>query len=402
MQKYKYTAFNLNKKKFTGTFLAESEDHLREELAKQNLFLISAKPVADKSPNPFFSTSSKVKISEITNFCRQFSILTNSGISIVDSLGMLKEQSYSSLLKRVLEMVHEDVKAGLLLSEALEKHPKIFPEFFRSMTYVGEMSGSLDTVLNDLASYYEMDDKMRRKLKGAMAYPLVLLGLMVGILALVFVFVIPTFQQALGEMDIEMPALTLAIFKMSGFVVDNILIIFVAVVLIIVAFRIFAGTAKGRELFDKLKLTLPIMKNINVNTIASRFAHGFGLLLVSGMDLVDSMKVMVNVFGNKDVEKRFNLAIDEVERGASLTMTLDKYQLFPQIMLQMVSVGEKTGSLDEILPRAAKYYDEQVEIALGSLSTVLQPIMLVVMGGVIAVVFMAVYGPILSIIQTIQ
>ena len=163
MQKYKYTAFNLNKKKFTGTFLAESEDHLREELAKQNLFLISAKPVADKSPNPFFSTSSKVKISEITNFCRQFSILTNSGISIVDSLGMLKEQSYSSLLKRVLEMVHEDVKAGLLLSEALEKHPKIFPEFFRSMTYVGEMSGSLDTVLNDLANYYEMDDKMRRK-----------------------------------------------------------------------------------------------------------------------------------------------------------------------------------------------------------------------------------------------
>ena len=120
------------------------------------------------------------------------------------------------------------------------------------------------------------------------------------------------------------------------------------------------------------------------------------------MDLVDSMKVMVNVFGNKDVEKRFNLAIDEVERGASLTMTLDKYQLFPQIMLQMVSVGEKTGSLDEILPRAAKYYDEQVEIALGSLTTVLQPIMLVVMGGVIAVVFMAVYGPILSIIQTIQ
>lgn len=129
MQKYKYQAININKKKFTGTFLAESEDHLREELAKQNLFLISAKAVADTSPNSFFSTSGKVKISEITNFCRQFSILTNSGISIVDSIGMLKEQSYSPLLKKVLDMVHEDVKAGFLLSEAFEKHPKVFRSF---------------------------------------------------------------------------------------------------------------------------------------------------------------------------------------------------------------------------------------------------------------------------------
>ncbi|NLB61762.1 MAG: type II secretion system F family protein [Clostridiales bacterium] len=402
MQKYKYQAININKKKFSGTFLAESEDHLREELAKQNLFLISARAVADTSPNAFFSTSGKVKISEITNFCRQFSILTNSGISIVDSIGMLKEQSYTPLLKKVLDMVHEDVKAGLLLSEALEKHPKIFPEFFRSMTYVGEMSGSLDTVLNDLANYYEMDDKMRRQMKGAMAYPLVLVGLMVAILALVFVFVIPTFQGALADMDVEMPALTMAIFNMSGFIVDNWMLMFIIVILIVVGFRVYGGTAKGKENLDRLKLKLPIVKNINTNIIASRFAHGFGLLLVSGMDLVDSMKVMVNVFGNKDVEKRFGLAIDEVEKGSSLTTTLNKYEMFPQIMLQMVSVGEKTGSLDEILPRAAKYYDEQVEIALGSLTTVLQPIMLVVMGGVIGVVFMAVYGPILSIIQTIQ
>ena len=402
MQKYKYVAIDINKKKFSGSFLAESEEALKAELAAQGLFLVSAKAVSDKSPSAsFFSTSSKVKLTEITNFCRQFSILINSGISIVESLEILKNQPYSSLFKSIIENVHEDVKSGLLLSEALDKHEKVFPEFFRSMTYVGEMSGSLDAVLSDLANYYELDDKIKRQIKGAMAYPLVLVFLVIGVILLMFLFVVPTFREALANLDVEMPMLTMIIFNMSQFFLDYWHIILGSIVLLVILIKVYISTETGRYQWDTLKLKAPIIKPITVNTVASRFTHGFSLLITSGMDLVDAMKVMTNVFGNKNIEAKFVKATDDVQRGASLTVALNTYEIFPDMLIQMVSVGEKTGQLDEVLQRSCNFYDEQLTIALTSLTTVIQPIMLVIAGGVIGIMFLAIYSPILQIIQTL-
>lgn len=402
MQKYKYQAIDINKKKFSGTFLAENEEALKAQLASQGLFLVSAKPVSDKSPTAsFFSTSSKVKLTEITNFCRQFSILINSGISIVESLEILKNQPYSSLFKSILDVVHEDVKAGLLLSEAFDKHEKTFPEFFRSMTYVGEMSGSLDAVLSDLANYYEMDDKVKRQIKGAMTYPIVLMLLVVGIILLMFLFVVPTFKDALANLDVEMPFITMAIFNMSQFFQDNWYIIFGVVILLFILIKVYIGTEGGRYQWDTFKLKAPVLKAIEVNTVASRFTHGFSLLITSGMDLVDAMKVMANVFGNKNIESKFRKATDDVQRGSSLTVALNTYEIFPDMLIQMVSVGEKTGQLDEVLQRSCSFYDEQLAIALNSLTTVIQPVLLAIAGTVIGVMFMAIYSPILQIIETL-
>ena len=402
MQKYKYTAIDINKKKYNGSFLAEDEESLKTQLSAQGLFLVSAKPIADGNVKAsFFSVSSKVNLTEITNFCRQFSILINAGISIVESLEILKNQPYSSLFKSILEYVHEDVKSGLLLSEALDKHDKVFPDFFRSMCYVGEMSGSLDGVLSDLANYYELDDKIKRQIKGAMSYPLILVFLVIGIIVLMFVVVVPTFKDALANMDVEMPALTMAIFNMSEFFSKNWYIVVGILALIAVLVKVYVSTEQGRYNFDLFKLKFPVISNITVNTIASRFTHGFSLLITSGMDLVDAMKVMTNVFGNKVIEGKFTKATDDVQRGTSLTTALTTYEIFPDMLIQMVSVGERTGQLDEVLLRSCSYYDEQLSIALGSLTTVIQPVLLVIAGAVIAVMFIAVYGPILSIIQTI-
>ena len=327
--------------------------------------------------------------------------MINAGISIVESLEILKNQPYSSLFKSILEYVHEDVKSGLLLSEALDKHDKVFPDFFRSMCYVGEMSGSLDGVLSDLANYYELDDKIKRQIKGAMSYPLILVFLVIGIIVLMFVVVVPTFKDALANMDVEMPALTMAIFNMSEFFSKNWYIVVGILALIAVLVKVYVSTEQGRYNFDLFKLKFPVISNITVNTIASRFTHGFSLLITSGMDLVDAMKVMTNVFGNKVIEGKFTKATDDVQRGTSLTTALTTYEIFPDMLIQMVSVGERTGQLDEVLLRSCSYYDEQLSIALGSLTTVIQPVLLVIAGAVIAVMFIAVYGPILSIIQTI-
>ena len=241
----------MNKRKFKGQFLAENEDDLRLQLSRQKLYLIKAVPISSKPPSAFFTVSGKVKTKELTTFCRQFAIMINSGISIIDSLAILRDQSYSRYFKSVISMVYDDVKVGVLLSKAMEKHKKVFPQFFTSMTYVGEQSGMLDEVLISIADYYETDAKIKSKTKSAMIYPIFLAILMLAIVVLMVAFVIPTFEKALAELDVEMPPLTVAIMNISHWFIENwkYLVIGVAGLVLIIV------------LIDKLYLLL--LKNLD-------------------------------------------------------------------------------------------------------------------------------------------
>lgn len=398
MQKYKYVAVNLQKKKFTGTFIAENENHLARQLAEQNLYLISARPVSDGSPSAFFTVSG-MKTGELTTFSRQFAIMINSGVSILNTLSILKEQSFSGYFRKVLEVVYEDVKSGVMLSEAMKKHKRVFPEFFQSMVYVGEASGALDKVLSSLADYYETDAAIKQKSRGAMIYPLMLLLLTVGIVVLMMVFVIPTFRNALSSLEIEMPALTMAIYNISDFFLTYWKELILAVAAVVGGIVVFGRTKKGRYFFDWLRIQTPFIGKVNTNLITARFARGFGLLLSSGMDVLDAMEVISVVLGNRYVEKKFRGAIEDVRQGMSLTMAFETRRLFPDILIQMVSVGEKTGTVDEVLLRSCAFFDSQVESSLSAMTTVLQPLMLVIMGVVVGVMFIAVYSPMLSIMN---
>lgn len=401
MKKYKYTAININRKKFNGIFLADSEEHLRKQLSEQQLFLVSCKIVSDKSPNPFFSLTGKISIKELTSFCRQLSIMLNSSIEIVNCLEVLKNQSYSGYFKQVLKMIYEDVKAGKLLSEAMEKHKKIFPDFFRNMVYVGEMSSSLEKILNNVADYYETEQKTRGKVKSAMVYPITLMVMMVGILAIMLVFVVPTFRNSLSQLDIEMPALTLAIFNASDFFLENWKTIFLALIGVWLAIKLFKRTKSGRYFFDTLKIKMPFIKKYQIASVTSKFSRGFSLLLASGMNMVDCMEVIKKVLGNKFVEKKFEKAIEDVKKGVKLTKALETMEIFPVMLIQMVSVGEKTASLEDVLLRSCDYFDEQLQIALNSLTSLLQPALMLFMGVLIGVIFIAVYSPLISIMENL-
>ena len=196
MQKYKYTAVNLENKKIKGTFIANDEKDLAEQLAKQSLYLVSSSIYSGNTPSAFFTLGTgKITLPELTSFCRQFAIMLNTHVPLLECLDILKTQSFSGYFRKILEVIYDDVKGGMLLSEALDKHAKVFPDFFRSMTYVGEMSGRLDVVFNALADYYERDASMRQKLKSAMAYPIVLLALTFVIAIAMLVFIIPTMKD---------------------------------------------------------------------------------------------------------------------------------------------------------------------------------------------------------------
>ena len=401
MEKFKYVAVDVDKKRFRGSFLAESESHLREQLAQQNLYLVKCKQVNASTPSSFWSVSGKVKTSELTTFCRQFSIMITSGISIVDSVAVLKQQSYSSYLKSVLEFVHEDINSGSLLSEAMKKHPNAFPDFFRNMVYVGEMSGSLDNVLSSIADYYESDNKIKKQVKSALSYPIMLVAMLFAVMILLVVFVIPTFMDALGNMDVTMPAIALALYDISQFIIRNWQIIFLIVLVIVVGIIIFHSTETGKMFFDMLKVKTPLIKKIQIALQASRFARCFSLLLASGMDVLEALEVVNVILGNRYVEKEFKLIVDDVRQGKSLTESLGNHKLFPDMLQQMVAVGEKTGQLDSVLGRCCSYFDEQVATTLTSVTGIIQPVILACLGGVIGVVFYAVYSPMLEIMTSL-
>lgn len=403
MQKYKYIAVNLQKRKIRGIFIAKDEEDLALQLAKQSLFLVSAKPYSGGTPSAFFTLGTgKVSMGELTTFCRQFSIMLNTHIPILDCLDILKNQPYSSYFRNILAVVYEDVQSGMLMSEALDKHAKVFPNFFRSMIKVGELSGKLDIVLTSLADYYETDSELRRKVKSALSYPMMLAGMTLGIIVLMLTLVVPTFRETLAELGVEVTGLTAAVYAVSDFVLEWWRLILAGAVMIGLLVFAISRTEFGGYAIDVLKLKLPIIKSIQINMITARFARGFALLLSSGMDLNEAMYATEIVIGNKYLTKRFHEATEAVRGGMSLTNAFESYKLFPPMMIQMITIGEKTNALDDVLMRSCNFFDTQVETSMNSLANKIQPIMLLIMGAIIGTLFLAVYSPMISIMTGLE
>ena len=288
--KYKYTAVNMNNEKIEGVFIAKDEKDLAKQLAKQNLFLVSSSVYSGDTPNAFFTLGTgKITLPELTTFCRQFAIMLTTHIPILDCLDILKNQPFSTFLKKILQVVYEDVKSGLQLSEALQKHKKVFPDFFRNMVRVGEVSGKMDSVFNSIADYYESDSELKRKAKSALSYPIMLLGMTVGIFILMIVMIVPTFKDALSSLDVEVEGITKILYDVSDYFLENWRNILLYAVVIIGLIFLILQTEKGKYAVDVIKLKIPFVKTVTRNMITARFARSFGLLLSSGMDLNDAL-----------------------------------------------------------------------------------------------------------------
>lgn len=400
MPTYKYVAVNLQKQKFKGKFIAEDETDLAIQLTKQNLYLVSASEYKGGTPSAFFTLGTgKVSLGELTTFCRQFAIMTTSGIQVLDCLEVLKTQSFSSYFKAILHIIADDVKSGDMLSTALDKHKRVFPDFFVSMVHVGEASGRLETVFISLADYYESDAAIRRKARSALAYPLMLAGMTVAITVLMLAFVVPTFKDVLADLEVKPEGFTAVIYGISDFLTEYWRIIVLAVFAFAGLLFAFLKTAVGKRAYDIFKIKCPFIGRITVELITARFARAFSILLSSGMDLASALDSTALILGNSYVEKRFRAASEDVRHGITITDAFRKYNIFPEMMTQMLSVAERTNSLDEVLGRSCRFFDEQVEASLNSVTSKIQPIMLLIMGTVIGSLFLVVYALMLSIMN---
>lgn len=401
MQKYKYTATDKSGKKIKGNFVANSEAEMKEMLMKAGYFVTSSRQVSSADLSNVL-TVGKVKVSELSQFCNQFSVMISAGISIVEAINVSVTQSYSGKLKNALLKIQEDLKQGLLLSEAMAKHPKIFPEFFSSMVYVGETAGCLDVVLVSVAQYYELEQKTKKKILGALIYPIILLVMLVGVVIIMLGFVIPTFITSLSKMGTDMPAITMAVFNLSIFFQDYGVITILIILFIIFGLVMLRFVPSVREFYDMLKVKLPVFKRINMSVFTSRFCRSLGLLLSSGADSLSSLVSLRKTISNRYLGKQFDRVINNVKIGMPLSSALASEMNVSPIMIQMIIVGEKTGELAQVLNKTAPYFDAQTEASLNVITTTVQPAVIIMLGGIIAVLFVAMYAPILSIIQSVQ
>ena len=402
LKKFVYVAKDLNGNKIKGTYIADDQQYVVDSLTKRNLFVEKIKTVSGKAPSAFFTVSGRVSLKEITNFCKQFSVLISSGISIIDAILTLKEQQFSSLLRKTLEKVEDDLYEGMMLSESMKKYPKVFPDFLASMVYVGETSGKLSEVLISVADYYTRQQKNRQKLRSALAYPTVLFFMMIAVLVAMLYFVIPSFVSSLSAMEVELPGITKFLFKMSAFFKSNWQNVALAIVILIGIIYLIGRTQKGRYFYDMCKVKIPIAKNINMSIFTAQFVESLGLLLSSGIDIVSALENIRAIIKNKYLGRQFDKVILDVKKGIPLSNAIEIEMQLSSIVTQMIAVGEKTGQTDKMLLGTTDYFDQQVSNSLSLVTSIIQPVLLSIMGLFLAVMFIAIYAPILSMISSIS
>ena len=401
MLNYKCVVYDDKGKKKKIKMIAENEAQLKLNLKQQGYYLESYKEIALKKANKFFTMTATVKRSEVVVFFRQFSVMLNSGISIDDTLNALRLQNYSQGLKNVLDQVYTDVVSGNLLSVAFRQRLDIFPEFFCNMVEIGELSGTLEHVFSSMADYYENDEKLKSKAKSSLAYPIILVVLIVAVMLFMIYFILPKFEDMFSEFDGEIPAISKIVFGIGAFFRANMLYVVGAVLLVVLALFVFFKTPAGRRFKDYWALHLPIVGKINNAIITARFARSFAILLSSGMNITNCMENLINILQNSIYTHHFKDVMQEVKRGKTIANSLRNAKVFNPLLVQMVSVGEKSGNLEEVLQSTTAFFDDEVDTNINKAISLLEPITIVLLGGIIAIVLLSIYVPMIELMDQI-
>lgn len=349
-----------------------------------------------------FLKREKIKMKELAVFSRQLSVLIDAELPLIQSLNILSEQTRNKYFKALLTRVREDVEAGSSLNQAMRKFPKAFDDLYCNLVASGEQSGSLDVMLQRLAEYIEKIVKLRSQVKQAMIYPSAIL--IFSILVAVFLLwkVIPIFASIFQELNAQLPFLTLGIIKASNFLQGNILYLFLGIVGLIFLFRYWHKTQQGKWAVDHFLLRIPMFGKLMAKVAISRVTRTLGTLLSGGVSMLESLKITASTAGNLVIEKSVMDVRRQVSEGRSLTQSFSATGRFPFMMSQMVSVGEATGTLDQMLAKLAEFYDDEVSAAVASLLSALEPLLLIVVGGIVGGLILAMYLPIFNLMSSIQ
>lgn len=394
MPVFKWVAETKKGKVLKGELEAGDERIAQLQLKRRNLTIkkIKAKPKDLFENVAFFQP--KITAKDVVIFTRQFSTMIDAGLPLVQGLTILAEQTENKTFQNVLKRVTKDVEGGSSLAEALKKHPKVFDALYVNLVAAGEIGGILDTILQRLAAYIEKAEKLKTRIKGAMTYPIIVVGVAVLVIAVILIFVIPVFQEMFSSFGKALPLPTQIVVNMSDFLKGNIHYVIVGFIVFVFAFKKYRNTKKGRKQTDALALKLPVFGNLLKKSAVARFTRTLGTMISSGVPILDALEIVAKTSGNVVLEEIIYEVRSSIAEGQTIAEPLSEADIFPRMVVQMISVGEATGALDTMLNKIADFYDDEVDAAVEALTSMLEPLLMVFLGGAIGGLVIAMYLPI--------
>lgn len=402
MAVYGYEAIDKTGKASKGSIDADSLNAARSELKRQNLTVVNIAEQNALTRDINIDIGGKPTARDLSVFCRQFVSMTRAGVSILEAMKMLCEQTENKRLQKALEVVRVSMEKGEPLAESLAKEPKIFPGIMVNMVAAGEASGSLDTSLDRVATQLERRSKTQALVKKAMVYPIVLMVVAIAVVIVMLVFVIPQYSTMFESLDTELPAITQAVLTASDFIKAKWYLLIAGVLALVFGIKGFAGTDLGKHVFGKIAISLPGVKELTVKSAAASMARTMSTLMAAGVPMVEAVEIVANTMTNIWFKEALLDAKEQIGLGVPFSQPLEDCGLFPPMAYHMVRIGEESGSVEDMLDKLAEYYEEEVEMAVQSLMAMMEPLIIVVLAAIVSVLIASVLAPMMKMYEALD
>ncbi|MCP4578436.1 MAG: type II secretion system F family protein [Deltaproteobacteria bacterium] len=394
MPEYKWVGETKKGKTIRGELEATDEKMARLQLKRRNLKI---KKIKEKPKDLFANVSfmqPKITSKDLVIFTRQFSTMIDAGLPLVQGLTILAEQMENKTFKGILKTVVSDVEGGASLAESLQKHPKVFDSLFVNLVAAGEVGGILDTILQRLATHIEKAQKLKARIKSAMTYPAIVVAIAILVISVIMIFVIPVFESMFAEFGSALPLPTQIVVNISRFTKGNVHYMIGAVIVLFIVFKKFKSTKVGRKKVDTVMLKLPVFGSLLKKVAVASFTRTLGTMIASGVPIISAMEIVAKTSGNVVLEEVILDVRSSIAEGQPIAEPLSENDIFPNMVVQMIGVGEATGALETMLEKIADFYDDEVDAAVDALTSMLEPLLMVFLGGTIGGLVVAMYLPI--------
>ena len=404
MSTFVYTARPERGALIKGEVSGDSKVSVANELRRKGLTVLAVdQKKALPSISELMEGMTKIKLRDKVVFARQFATMINAGLALLRGLYILEEQTQNPRFKKIISQIRQDVEAGMPLSDAMARHPVAFDRLFVSMVRAGEIGGVLDQTLERLATQLEKDDSLRRSVKSAMTYPVLIFCFALLVLFGLILFIIPVFAKMYADLGGQLPLLTRIMVGASNLLRGYWWIVFPAIILAVWGVRRYKRSTQGTELWDKIKLKIPMgVGAIIQKIVVARFSRTLATLVTSGVPILQAIEITGKTSGNTVIEHAMDEVQSNIKSGESISRPLQRISIFPPMVTQMISIGEETGALDTMLHKIADFYEDEVDAAVKSLTSIIEPVMMIFVGGIVGVVVISMYLPIFNMFKLVQ
>jgi type IV pilus assembly protein PilC len=402
MATYVYSVRDKAGKIVKGKLEGENKDAVQSRLAQMGYIILELQPQGGLARLNSIQFAVTIKPKEVTIFSRQFATMISAGLSLTKCLSILSAQTESAAMRDVITQIGKDVEAGQSLSDALSKHPKVFPPIFVNMVRAGETGGVLDEVLARLADHLEQEQQLKAKIKSAMTYPIAMGGLVLIVLGAMMIFVVPTFEKMFADMGGTLPAMTQVLVDLSNLVASVWGIVVAIAIFALISLFKWWSAGPGKTIWDGAKLNMPVFGSLTRKIALAKFTRTFGTLVSAGVPILSALDIVADTSGNEVVANAVKHARTAIKEGETIAKPLSESKVFPSMLVQMIAVGEETGALDAMLEKIADFYDEEVSVAVDGLTSLIEPLMMASLGVIVGGMVIALYLPMFQVITLVK